>query len=73
MTIWCWVRDTATGHRYDIPLDRLDALEARGAVVEIPGRRRDAIQPRRPKHFVRLAELARDTGRRAGAGRSRRS
>jgi hypothetical protein len=71
MTIWCWVRDTTTGHRYDIPLDRLDTLEARGAVVEIQGRRREATQPRRPKHFVRLAELARTTGRQAG--RSRRS
>jgi hypothetical protein len=52
VTVWCWVRDLSTGHRYDIPLQRLDHLEAIGAVREIPGRRRRAAAARMPKHFV---------------------
>jgi hypothetical protein len=58
MTIWCWVRDLRTGHHYDVPLGRLDHLEAVGAVREIPGRRRRAHAARHPKPFV-------DKGRRA--------
>lgn len=54
MTVWCWVRDLGTGHRYDLPLARLAALEAELAVQEIPGRRRTSVQPRPPKHFRRL-------------------
>ena len=30
--IWCWVKSLRTGHRFDIPLSRLDVLEARGAL-----------------------------------------
>lgn len=54
MTIWCWVKDLATGHRYDVPLQRLDRLEEIGAVREIPGRRRRAAAPRPAKHFRHL-------------------
>jgi hypothetical protein len=54
VTVWCWVRDLSTGHRFDIPVSRLDQLEAAGAVEEIPGRRRTAHHPRKPKHFRRL-------------------
>lgn len=54
MTVWCWVRSTATGARFDIPLERLDHLEAIGAVVEIPGRRRRAHSARDPKPLVAL-------------------
>jgi hypothetical protein len=57
MTIWCWVRDTSTGHHFDVPLDRLDALIDRGAVREIPGRRRRAPAARQPKPFRDLASL----------------
>lgn len=55
MTIWCWVADQTTGHRYDIPITALDRLEASGAVREIPGRRRMATAARRAKHFVDLS------------------
>ena len=55
MTVWCRVRDLSTGHHYDIPLTRLDVLVERGAVEEIPDRRRTAPTPRRPKHFVDLS------------------
>lgn len=54
MTVWCWVRDLHTGHRYDVPLSRLAGLEAAGAVREIPGRRRRAYVARRPKPLRRL-------------------
>jgi hypothetical protein len=54
LTVWCWVRSTKTGHRFDVPLQRLDHLEAIGAVAEIPGRRREHREARRPKHFVGL-------------------
>jgi len=55
VTIWTWVRSVKTGHRFDVPLQRLDLLLARGAVEEIPGRRRRAYEARRPKRFVDLA------------------
>lgn len=54
MTVWCWVKSLGTGHRFDIPIDRLDHLEAIGAVVEIPGRRRRAHSARPPKPLVPL-------------------
>jgi len=54
-TVWCWVRDLATGHRYDVALQTLDRLLAAGAVAEIPGRRIRAINPRPSKRFVDLA------------------
>lgn len=55
MTIWCWVRDLRTGHHFDLALSALDLYEARGAVREIPGRRRRAVNPRPPKTFVDLS------------------
>lgn len=56
MTVWCWVRDTSTGHHFDIPLQRLPAMAAAGEVVEIPGRRRRAHNARPPKPMRRLGE-----------------
>lgn len=57
MTIWCWVRDTRTGHHFDVPLQRLDLLLDRDAVVEIPGRRRYAHAARMPKPFRDLRSI----------------
>jgi len=54
VTVWCWVKSLATGHRFDIPLERLDHLEAIGAVQEIPGRRRRAHSARNPKPLIPL-------------------
>lgn len=65
MTIWCWVRDLSTNHRYDVPIGRLDHLEAIGAVEEIPGRRIRAANPRRSKVFRPLGRI-RKPGRSAG-------
>ena len=53
MTVWVRVRDTATGHHFDIPLGpRFDRLVAAGAIQEIPGRRHSGAanrpKPRRP-------------------------
>lgn len=58
MTVWCWVKDLATKHRFDIPIQRLDHLEAIGAVREIPGRRRRSANPRPAKPFRPLGERA---------------
>jgi len=55
--IWCWVSDLATRHRYDIPLQRLDHLEAIDAVREIPGRRRVSAGPRPAKHYRDMRSL----------------
>lgn len=65
MTVWCWVTDLSTRHRYDVPLHRLAALEAAGAVREIPTRRRRSHNPRPAKHFRPLGR-ARLPGASAG-------
>jgi hypothetical protein len=54
VTVWCWVRDTSTGHHFDVPLQRLADMVAAGVVVEIPGRRRRAYNARPPKPMRRL-------------------
>lgn len=66
MTLWCWVRDLSTGHRYDVPIGRLDYLEAIGAVEEIPGRRIRAANPRASKVHRPLGVRPRKSGHRAG-------
>ena len=35
MTIWARVRDTATGHHFDVSLERMHQLVARGDAEEI--------------------------------------
>lgn len=57
MTIWCRVRSLRTGHHYDVPIERLDALAAAGRVEEIPGRRIRATNPRPAKPHRRLGRL----------------
>lgn len=56
MTLRIRVRDNDTGHEYDLPAERFQMLEARGAVREIPGGRHNG-KPRPPKHNVPMARV----------------
>lgn len=50
MQVWCRVRSLATGAHIDVPIERLDALLTKGAVVELDGRRHTgAAKPPKPR------------------------
>jgi len=39
MQVFAWCQSTQTGAQFSVPIERLDLLLNRGAVVEIEGRR----------------------------------
>jgi len=49
MQVFAWCQSTATGHRFSVPIRRLDHLTAIGAVTEIEGRRHTAAKPPKPR------------------------
>lgn len=49
MQVFAWCQSTTTGARFSVPIERLDLLLNRGAVVEVEGRRHTVAKPPKPR------------------------